>query len=173
VGELLAIAQRKSRKTTSVATEKKPEGPPAASDEAQKAFDERPKAPELPSKAKAPKHEQRRTGRNAIPEHIEAEKHALRPPSCEHCGSSELEVVDTVTEGRVHWFPSRESPRRQRASTSSCGEARNVPMSALSAPHNTRIAARALRSFEGHLRLAGLVHPSKVCAALAARPRPP
>ena len=109
MGELLAIAQRKSRKTTSVATEKKPEGPPAASDEAQKAFDERPKAPELPSKAKAPKHEQRRTGRNAIPEHIEAEKHALRPPSCEHCGSSELEVVDTVTEGRVHWFPSRES----------------------------------------------------------------
>ena len=35
-------------------------------------------------------------------------------------------------------------------------------MSALSAPNNTRIAARALRSFEGHLRLAGLVHPSHV-----------
>lgn len=54
VGELLAIAQRKQRARTTP-SEKKPEPPPVLGADAQKAFDERPKPPELPEKTKRTK----------------------------------------------------------------------------------------------------------------------
>ena len=50
VAELLAIAQRKQRKTTATTAQKKPEAPPAIGADAQQAFDARPKPPALPEK---------------------------------------------------------------------------------------------------------------------------
>ena len=72
VAELLAIAQRKHRKTATP-SEKKPESAPvveAASalvvePAAQQAFETRPKPPVLPEKTKGPKERARRTGHGA------------------------------------------------------------------------------------------------------------
>ena len=71
VAELLAIAQRKQRKTAAP-SEKKPEPPPIVEAAAQQAFDARPTPPALPEKIKTPK-SPKRTGRNAIPQHLEVE----------------------------------------------------------------------------------------------------
>ncbi|APR88248.1 hypothetical protein A7982_13597 [Minicystis rosea] len=102
VAELLAIAQRKQRKTASH-PEKKPAPPPVVAAEAQQAFDARPKPPDLLEKTKTPKSgARRRSGRSAIPEHLPVEEHRLRPVSCDHCGSSELDVVDEVVEEKLH-----------------------------------------------------------------------
>lgn len=67
IAELLAVAQRKQRKQRKPAGptgDKKPAPPPVIGEDAQKAFDARPKPPELSDKTKAPKREPRRTGRN-------------------------------------------------------------------------------------------------------------
>ena len=119
VGELLALAHRKQRKATPL-VEKKPESAPALTEDAQKAFDARPTAPELPSKVKAPKQEQSRSGRSAIPEHLEAETHAMRPATCEHCGSSELDVVDTVVEEKLHVVKEHQRRRVVKRATCRC-----------------------------------------------------
>lgn len=89
VAELLAIAQRKQRKKTTPA-EKTHAPPPVVGADAQQAFEARPMPPMLPEKKKTPKGSARRPGRNAIPGHLEAEEHRLRPTHCEHCGSESL-----------------------------------------------------------------------------------
>ncbi|MFN7700647.1 MAG: hypothetical protein ACK5U8_22305, partial [Deltaproteobacteria bacterium] len=68
------------------AMDKRPEAPPNVGEDLKEAFEARPVAPSLPEKTKAPK-EPKRTGRNAIPRHLEAEDHRQpRPEQCEHCG---------------------------------------------------------------------------------------
>lgn len=119
VAELLAIAQRKQRKAATP-TEKKPELPPVVGAEQQKAFDARPKPPELPEKTKPAKRSQRRTGRNAVPGHLEAEEHELRPASCEHCGSTAIEVVDEVVEEKLHVVKEHQRRRVVRRTTCRC-----------------------------------------------------
>ena len=101
--ELLAVARRKQRKTTSGSSETKPTpSPPKVDADAQKAFEERPSAPALPEKTKTPK-SPKRTGRNAIPPHLEVEEHRqARPERCESCGSSKLGLVDEVLEEKLH-----------------------------------------------------------------------
>ena len=79
VAELLAIAQRKQRKTAAP-KDKTPEPPPVVEAEQQQAFDARPTAPVLREKTKAPK-SQKRTGRSEIPQHLEPEEHRQPRPS--------------------------------------------------------------------------------------------
>lgn len=136
VGELLAIAQRKQRKPAIPPSERKPEAPPVVAEDAQKAFDARPKPPELPDKTKAPKREQRRTGRNAIPEHLEAEDHSLRPSSCAHCGSSALDAVEDVVEVKLHVVKEHQRRRVVQRTTCRCRNCfeRTTPVS-LPAPY--------------------------------------
>jgi transposase len=119
VAELLAIAQRKQRKTTTPA-EKKPEAPPTLGADAQQAFEARPKPPTLPEKTKTPKDGSGRTGRKAIPEHLEAEEHRLRPACCEHCGSEELDIVDELVEEKLHAVKEHQRRRVVRRTTSRC-----------------------------------------------------
>lgn len=118
VGELLAIAQRKSRKTA--ARSEKPEPSPVVEAEAQQAFDARPKPPELPDKTKTPKGRARPTGRSALPSHLEAEEHRLRPARCEHCGATELDVVDEVVEEKLHVVKEHQRRRVVRRTTCRC-----------------------------------------------------
>lgn len=119
IAELLAIAQRKQRKTTARA-EKKPEPPPVVAAEAQQAFDARPKPPDLPEKKKTPKSGARRTGRSAIPEHLPVEEHRLRPARCEHCGATELDVVDEVVEEKLHVVKEHQRRRVVKRTTCRC-----------------------------------------------------
>ncbi len=117
VAELLAIAQRKQRKTPAP-TEKKPEPPPVVEAAAQQAFDARPTPPALPEKTKTPK-SPKRTGRNAIPQHLEAEDHRQpRPDRCGHCGGSKLGIVDEVVEEKLHVV--KEHQRRRRVARPTC-----------------------------------------------------
>ncbi|HEU5288703.1 MAG TPA: IS66 family transposase [Candidatus Limnocylindria bacterium] len=119
VAELLAIAQRKQRKTTTPA-EKKPEAPPAVAADAQRAFEARPKPPALPEKTKPSKGGARRTGRSAIPAHLEAEEHRFRPTHCEHCGSEELNIADEVVEEKLHVVKEHQRRRVVRRTTCRC-----------------------------------------------------
>jgi transposase len=119
LGELLAIAQRKQRKTASP-PEKKPAVQPVVAAEAQQAFDARPKPPDLPEKTKAPKGPARPTGRSAIPEHLPVEEHRLRPASCEHCGATELDVVDEVVEEKLHVVKEHQRRRVVKRTTCRC-----------------------------------------------------
>ena len=117
VAELLAIAQRKQRKTAAP-TEKKPASPPVVEAAAQQAFDARPPPPALPEKTKAPK-SPKRTGRNAIPSHLETEEHRqLRPDQCQHCGGSKLGLVDDVVEEKLHVV--KEHQRRRIVTRPTC-----------------------------------------------------
>jgi transposase len=135
VAELLAIAQRKQRKK-SEPTQKSPEPPPALDAEAQKVFDERPTPPELPEKTKRTKGRTRRTGRNALPSHLEAEEHRLRPDSCEHCGGTDLGAADEVVEEKLHVVKEHQRRRVVRRITCRCRDCgkRTTPPS-LPAPY--------------------------------------
>lgn len=123
VGELLAIAQRKSRKAAS-GPEKKSAPPPVVEADAKQVFDARPKPPELPDKTKTPKGRVRPTGRSAIPEHLPVEEHRRRPASCEHCGATELDVIDEVVEEKLHVVKEHQRRRVVRRTTCRCRKCR-------------------------------------------------
>lgn len=123
VAELLAVAKRKPRKAgkpSNQPAEKKPVATPSVTPEQQRAFEDRPTPPALPEKRKASKTEQRRTGRNAVPAHLETEEHALRPSSCEHCGSSALDVVEDLVEEKLHVVKEHQRRRVVRRTTCRC-----------------------------------------------------
>ena len=136
VDELLAIAQRKQRKPASATIEKKPAPPPSVAVDQQKAFDARPKPPVLPEKSKPDVREQTRTGRNAIPEHLETEEHSVRPSSCEHCGASVLDVVDEVVEEKLHVVKEHQRRRIVKRTTCRCRTCRKrTTATSLPAPY--------------------------------------
>jgi len=132
VGELLAIAQRKQRRPS----EPKPVLPPDVGDDAKKAFDERPKAPKMPPIEKPEKRKASPTGRKALPQHLEEEKHSLRPETCAHCGSEALDAADELLEEKLHVVKEHQRRRVVRRTTCrcrDCGE-RTTPRS-LPAPY--------------------------------------
>lgn len=122
VAELLAIARRKQRKTTA-SSEKKPASTPTLEPEAQQAFETRPKPPLLPEKTKTHK-AQARNGRTAIPSHLEMEEHRFRPACCEHCGSTDLDVVDEVVEEKLHVVKEHQRRRVVKRTTCRCRKCR-------------------------------------------------
>ena len=89
VGELLAAAQRKQRPPPA---EKPAAPPPVVDGDARLAFEGRPRPPEKPAQKKERTKRPSPTGRKALPAHLEAEEHALRPDVCAHCGSDELDA---------------------------------------------------------------------------------
>lgn len=123
--ELLAIAQRKQREKTS-RTKKDiaapPQPPASLDDDAKKRFENRPKPPKRPDRAKPPKKKQRPTGRKAVPEHLEAEEHRLVPEACDNCGSTDLEMVDQVTETKLHVVKEHQRRRVSIRKTACCGQ---------------------------------------------------
>jgi hypothetical protein len=135
VAELLAIAQRKQRKKATP-TAKKPGPPPTVGADAQQAFESRPQPPTLPDKTKAPKGGGRRTGRGAIPSHLEAEEHRFRPEGCEHCGSTDLAAAGEVVEEKLHVVKEHQRRRVVRRMTCRCRDCgrRTTPPS-LPAPY--------------------------------------
>ena len=107
-------------KTDSTRVEKKPGPPPVVEASAQRAFDDRPTPPTLPEKIETPK-TAKRTGRNAIPEHLEPEEHRRpRPNQCEHCGGTRLGLVDEVVEEKLHVVKEHQRRRRVRRPTCRC-----------------------------------------------------
>ena len=135
IEELLAIAQRKQRKTAA-SVEKKPEPAPVVEPAAQTAFDTRPAPPTLPDKPIKAAREPKRTGRNAVPSHLEADEHRLRPAACERCGGTALDVVDEVVEEKLHVVKEHQRRRVVRRVTCRCRSclARTTPAS-LPAPY--------------------------------------
>ena len=99
VAELVVIAARKQRKTP---PPRSSAAPPVVADEAMQAFESRPQAPVKPVEPQRPKATPKRTGRNALPGHLDVEAHTLAPDTCAHCGSAALDVVDRVIEEKLH-----------------------------------------------------------------------
>jgi len=118
VAELLAVAKRKQRKATP-----KPaieQMAPTLGDDARRSFDDRPKPPGKPEPpAKTPK-PRRPTGRKALPSHLEAENHELRPDTCGDCGSHDLDAVDVVVEEKLHVVKEHQRRRVVRRTTCRC-----------------------------------------------------
>jgi transposase len=117
VGELLAVAQRKQRKPPA---ERPPAPPPVVAGEAQRAFDERPKAPEKPAEQKRARTPAKPTGRKPVPAHLEAEEHELRPEACAHCGSAALDAADEIIEEKLHVVKEHQRRRVVRRTTCRC-----------------------------------------------------
>ena len=136
VAELLAIAQRKQRKTTPPALPSPPAPPPVVEGEQRRAFEERPKAPEKPAVEPAPKKPRKPTGRKPLPTHLEAEEHELRPKECADCGSAALDLVDELLEEKLHVVKEHQRRRVVRRYTCRCrvcGE--RTTMRSLPAPY--------------------------------------
>ena len=133
VDELLASVRRKSRKAP---PEKLPVPPPTLNEEQRRAFENRPKPPDKPIKLKPQGKRASPTGRKPIPEHLEAEAHSLRAAQCMDCGSTDLEVVDTLVEEKLHVV--KEHVRRRVVTRTTCRcrdcDARTTPRS-LPAPY--------------------------------------
>ncbi len=133
VTELLAVVQRRTRKPSA---EKPPEPPPKLGKAARRAFDDRPTPPAKPERIKPPKKPVRPTGRRPLPQHLEAEKHELRPEQCGHCGGRALDVADEVVEEKLHVVKEHQRRRVVRRTTCRCRDCggRTTPRS-LPAPY--------------------------------------
>lgn len=133
VAELIAAVERKKRKPA-LAT--KPPAPATLDEEKRKRFEERPLPPAKPPVEKPEKPKAKPTGRKPVPAHLEAEEHALRPAACAHCGSSALDVAETLTEEKLHVVKEHQRRRVVQRTTCrcrDCGE-RTTPRS-LPAPY--------------------------------------
>ena len=169
VAELLAIAQRKKRGNERPAP-KPPQAPPDIDEEAQAAFDDRPKAPELPSKKKAPKKKQRPTGRKRVPDHLPAEEHTVRPDACCSCGSSDLEAVDEVVETKltvVKEHVRRRVVTRKTCRCKDCGK--RTTASSLPAPFARSKATCEFLAWMIHQKFAMLIPLDRIRRDLALR----
>jgi hypothetical protein len=115
VAELVVIAARKQRKTP---PPRQSAAPPVVAGEAMQAFESRPQAPVKPVEPPRPKTSPKRTGRNALPGHLDVEAHTLAPDACAHCGSAALDVVDRVIEEKLHVV--KEHQRRRVVQRTTC-----------------------------------------------------
>jgi hypothetical protein len=59
-----------------------------------------------------------------VPARFEAEEHALRPSECEHCGGTDLDVVDEVGEEKLHVVKEHRRRRVVRRKTCRCRKCR-------------------------------------------------
>jgi transposase len=136
VAELLAVAQRKQRKSRAAPETPPPAVPPVVEGEQRRAFDERPKAPEKPEVERTEKTQAKPTGRKPLPKHLEAEEHELRPDSCAACGGHALDVADVLDEEKLHVVKEhqrRRVVRRYTCRCRACGE--RTTLRSLPAPY--------------------------------------
>ena len=120
ITELLAIAQRNKRGARKDPPIKPPEPPPSVDEQTRKAFAQRPAPPKLPEKKKPPKKPRRPTGRQPLPEHLDAEEHTVRPEVCGCCGADDFEIVDEVIETKLHVVKEHQRRRVVRRKTGRC-----------------------------------------------------
>ena len=149
VTELLAVAQRRQRKP---APEKPPEPRPDVVGEVKTAFEARPKAPQKPVRPEPAKKPRRPTGRKPLPQHLEAEEHALRPDACGECGSVALDAADELVEEKLHVVKEHQRRRVVRRTTCRCRDcgARTTPRS-LPAPYErSKVTSAWLAWFVHH-----------------------
>lgn len=167
VAELVAVAQRKLRKP---AAEKAPMPPPVLDAEARQQFDERPHAPEKPVEEPAPKSDAKPTGRQAVPSHLKAEEHRLRPDVCAACGATSLDVVDELLEEKLHVVKEHQRRRVVRRTTCrcrQCGE-RTTPRS-LPAPYERSKVTCEWLAWLVHQKFALLIPLDRIRRDLAER----
>lgn len=100
IAELTAVVGRTKRKSTpgESATATAAADLPA---DVRKAFDERPRPPELPPKAKPARKARKPTGRSPLPAHLPADESESRPCACGTCGGARLDLVDTFDEEKL------------------------------------------------------------------------
>ncbi len=156
VAELLAVAQRRQRKPS---PEKAPEPRPDLVGDTKKAFDRRPKPPKKPVRPEPAKKPVRPTGRKPLPQHLEAEEHALRPDACGECGSAALDVADELVEEKLHVVKEHQRRRVVRRTTCRCRDcgARTTPRS-LPAPYERSKVTSAWLAWFVHNKF-GLLAP--------------
>jgi transposase len=116
VAELLPVAKRKARKTKPTAPSEA--APPALTEEQRRAFENRPRPPSKPEPEPKARSAQKPTGRSALPLHLGLDEHSLRPKTCSSCSSTELQVVDVVTEEKLDMV--KEHHRRRRVHRTTC-----------------------------------------------------
>ena len=136
VAELLAVAQRKQRKSRASSETPPPAAPPVVEGEQRRAFEERPKAPEKPEVERTEKQKTKPTGRKPLPKHLETEDHELRPESCAACGGHALDVADVLEEEKLHVVKEhqrRRVVRRYTCRCRACGE--RTTLRSLPAPY--------------------------------------
>ena len=136
VAELLAVAQRKQRKARATVALPPPVPPPVVKGEQQRAFEERPKAPDKPVAERTAKTKTKPTGRKPLPRHLEAEEHELRPESCAACGGHALDLADELVEEKLHVVKEhqrRRVVRRYTCRCRACGE--RTTLRSLPAPY--------------------------------------
>lgn len=167
VAELLAVAQRRQRKPS---PEKPPELPPEVVGEAKQAFDDRPKAPEKPSRVPREKKPVKPTGRRPLPDHLEAEEHVLRPDSCAHCGGAALDAADDLIEEKLHVVKEHQRRRVVRRTTCRCRDCggRTTPRS-LPAPYERSKVTSAWLAWFVHAKFVLLSPLDRIRRDLAER----
>jgi transposase len=136
VAELLAVAQRKQRKPPAPVAAAPPAAPPVVEGDEQRAFEQRPQAPEKPKTETAPKKKAKPSGRKPLPGHLEAEEHELRPDACGACGGHALDVADELVEEKLHVVKEhqrRRVVRRYTCRCRTCGE--RTTLRSLPAPY--------------------------------------
>lgn len=101
VTELAAAAARTRRGAPPAKPSAPPAAPPLLAEDQQKAFDARPRAPELPERVKPEPKVRRPKGRNPLPAHLPADETTSRPCACARCGGARLDVVDTFDEEKL------------------------------------------------------------------------
>lgn len=156
VAELLAVAQRRQRKPS---PEKPAEPRPDLVGDAKRAFEGRPKAPKKPVRLEPTKKPVLPTGRKPLPQHLEAEEHAIRPDACGECGSAALDVADELVEEKLHVVKEHQRRRVVRRTTCRCRDcgARTTPRS-LPAPYERSKVTSAWLAWFVHNKF-GLLSP--------------
>jgi transposase len=167
VAELLAVAQRRQRKP---APEKPPEPRPEVGGEAKHAFERRPKPPKKTARPEPKKRKVAPTGRKPLPQHLEAEEHALRPDACGECGSAALDVADELLEEKLHVVKEHQRRRVVRRTTCRCRDcgARTTPRS-LPAPYERSKVTSAWLAWFVHNKFALLSPLDRIRRDLADR----
>ena len=136
VAELLAVAQRKQRKTRAAPETPPPATPPVIDEQQRRAFEDRPKPPVKPKTERGAKRKAKPSGRKRLPAHLEAEEYQLRPDSCGACGGRALDVADVLDEEKLHVVKEhqrRRVVRRYTCRCRSCGE--RTTLRSLPAPY--------------------------------------
>jgi len=122
IAELAAAANR-NRYRRGRAPPPPDASPPAVSPpagDAAAAFENRPKAPDLPPKAKPGPKPRRPTGRKPLPEHLPADESISTPGACGGCGGHDFDVVDEVVETKLHVVREHQRRRVVRRKTVRC-----------------------------------------------------
>lgn len=167
VAELLAVAQRKQRKPS---TEKPAEPKPEVVGDAKRAFEARPRPPVKAERGQREKKPVRPSGRKALPQHLEAEEHALRPERCGHCGSGALDAAEELVEEKLHVVKEHQRRRIVHRTTCRCRACggRTTPRS-LPAPYERSKITSAWLAWFVHHKFALLAPLDRIRRDLAER----